>query len=367
MSRPDDGAAPQPVDGRRGLLPRRLRDTWSNHLLGRFVDDWILPRRWQFLGAFAFTAGLALATGAYPLIIQASFNAFKDGNTTLLPYVILAIILITSLRSVMLYMQTVSIARILMRLTTDMQTRAFAHLIHADYARIARETSGHLVSRLLNDVGYINGAVQGVFNTIFRDTLQIIALVASMIYLDPVMTLVVLVVYPIAALPVAMISERLRRVAKQTQVGLGDMTSLLTENLGGARLIKTFRLEDYTAGRVNQSFEDVLKLRMKAVRARARIDPMLEVLGGIAVSGVIALATWRISSGITSIGDFMGFVSALLMAAQPIRALGNLSAKVMEGLASVERVYEVFDEKPQDRRQAGRPPARHHIGRPALS
>jgi subfamily B ATP-binding cassette protein MsbA len=170
------------------------------------------------------------------------------------------------------------------------------------------------------------------------------------------MTLVVLVIYPIAAVPVALISERLRRVAKQTQAGLGDMTSLLTENLGGARLIKTFRLEDYAAGRVDKSFEDVLKLRMKAVRARARIDPMLEVLGGIAVSGVIALATWRISNGITSIGDFMGFVSALLMAAQPIRALGNLSAKVMEGLASIERVYEVFDETPQIVDRAGAKP-----------
>ena len=85
-------------------------------------------------GAFAFTAGLAVATGAYPLIIQASFNAFKDGNTDIVAWVMAAIIAISSLRSVMLYMQTVSINRVLLRLTTDMQTRAFAHLIHADYA-----------------------------------------------------------------------------------------------------------------------------------------------------------------------------------------------------------------------------------------
>lgn len=73
---------------------------------------------------------------------------------------------------------------------------------------------------------------------------------------------------------------------------------------------------------------------------------MLEALGGLAVAAVVALAAWRISSGYATIGDFMGFVSALLMAAQPIRALGSLSTKVQEGLAAVERIYELIDEKP---------------------
>ena len=183
-------------------------------------------------------------------------------------------------------------------------------------------------------------------NTAVRDTLTIVALVASMIYLDWVMSLIVLGVYPIAALPVAMLSKRLRRVAKRTQDELGGMTSLLTEKLSGARLIKSFRLEDYASGRLNTSFEQVYKLRMKAVNNRARIDPMLEALGGIAVAGVIAFAYWRIANGISTVGDFMGFITALLMASQPIRALGNLSARINEGLAAAESFYGLIDEKP---------------------
>jgi subfamily B ATP-binding cassette protein MsbA len=160
------------------------------------------------------------------------------------------------------------------------------------------------------------------------------------------MSLIVLCVYPIAALPVATLSKKLRKVAKQTQDELGGMTSLLTEKLSGARLIKTFRLEDYASERLNKSFEYVYKLRMKAVINRARIDPLLEALGGIAIAGVIALAYWRIASGISTVGDFMGFVTALLMASQPIRALGNLSGKINEGLAAAESFYELVDEKP---------------------
>ena len=94
-----------------------------------------------------------------------------------------------------------------------------------------------------------------------------------MIYLDWVMSVIVLCVYPIAALPVAALSTKLRRVAKQTQQELGGMTSLLTEKLSGARLIKSFRLEGYAADRLNKSFEHVYKLRMKAVKNRAAHRP----------------------------------------------------------------------------------------------
>ena len=95
---------------------------------------------------------------------------------------------------------------------------------------------------------------------------------------------------------------------------------------------------------------------MKAVKNRARLDPMLEALGGIAVAGVIALAYWRIASGISTVGDFMGFITALLMAAQPIRALGSLSARIQEGLAAAESFYGLIDEKPTIVDQPGAQP-----------
>ena len=203
-----------------------------------------------------------------------------------------------------------------------------------------------MVSKLTNDISFIQSAVTAAMNSAISDSLSVLALVISMLYLDWKMTLVVLCVYPLAALPIALIAHRLRRVAKATQSQLGDMTSLLTEKLSGARLIKSFQLEDYAASKLSNSFEQVFRLRLKAVKTRARLDPLLEALGGLAVAGVVALAYLRISSGISTVGDFMGFVTALLMAAQPIKALGNLSGRVQEGLAAIESIYEVIDEKP---------------------
>lgn len=328
------------------IEPRAGLDVRAQHLLRRFLNDWVWPRRRELAATFLLTGLLAAVTAGYPMIIKHSFDALTGGRIEVLPLVLAAIVGMTLLRSVLLYLQTVATSRIVMRLTTDIQKAGFEHLIRADFARLTRETPGRLVSRLTNDVSFIQQAAQASLNTAIKDTLSIIALAGAMLYLDWVMSLIVLGVYPLAVLPIMAIGKRLRRVARRTQRELGDMTSLLTEKLSGVRLIKAYRLEDYAASRMNKSFEQIYALRIKAVRNRARLDPMLEALGGFAVAGVVAFATWRISSGHSSIGDFMGFVTALLMAAQPIRALGSLSTKVQEGLAAAERVYDLIDEKP---------------------
>lgn len=339
------------------VKPRGLAfDARSRRLLQRFLKEWVAPRWRELLLALGLTALLAAATGAYPMIIKLSFDTLMKGQTGTLPWVLGVIVAVTAARSVFLYLQTVATNRVVLRLTTDLQKKAFAHLIMADLARLTRDASARLMSKLTNDVGFIQQASQAALNTVIRDSLSVVALIGSMVYLDWAMSIIVLGVYPLAALPIAALSEQLRRVAKRTQGGLGDMTSLLSENLSGVRLIKTFRLESYAMSRTNDAFENVFTLRMKAVRNRARLDPTLEALGGLAVAGVIAFAYWRISNGISTVGDFMGFITALLMAAQPIRALGNLSGKVQEGLAAAESLYEILDEQPKIADQPGARP-----------
>ncbi|MGE0856520.1 MAG: ABC transporter ATP-binding protein, partial [Hyphomicrobiaceae bacterium] len=344
-------------------LRKRLRfDDATRTLLKRFLRTWVWPRWRQLLVALALTGGLAAATGAYPLIIKSSFDTLLKGNTDMLPLVLGAVVAVTAARSLFMYLHTVTTNRIVYRATTDLKQHTFSHLMQADFDRLGREAPGRLMSRLTNDVNYIDAAMLAAINTAVRDMLSTLVLVGTMIWLDWAMSLVVLGVYPLAAVPIMLISERLRRVAKRTQAELGGVTSELAEKLSGTRLIKTFRLEDYAAQRVNASFEELFRLRMKAVRTRARLDPMLEAFGGVAVAGVIAFAYWRITSGISTVGDFMGFVTALLMASQPIRALGNLSGRIGEGVAALENIYGVLDEKPRIVDRPGAEPLRLTAG-----
>lgn len=329
----------------------------ERELLNRFVADWVRPRWRELLTTLGLTAGLAAATGGYPAVIQKSFDTLMNTNETgWLAYVLAAIICVSLVRSILLYFQNVATNRFVLSICNDMQKHAFTHLIEADFARISRDTPGRLMSKLTNDIGFVQTALTSGLNSLARDTLSVIALVISMFYLDWVMTLAALCVYPLAALPIATISSRLRRVAKRTQAELGDMTSLLNEKLSGARLIKSYRLEDYASGRLIKSFDQILGLRIKSVKTRARMEPILEALGGLAVAGVIAFAYLRISKGISTVGDFMGFLTAMLMAAQPIKALGNLAGRVQEGLAAAESFYGLIDEKPQIVDRAGAAP-----------
>jgi subfamily B ATP-binding cassette protein MsbA len=331
-------------------------DARSRDLLARFLADWIKPRWRELLIALLLTAGLAAATGAYPMVIKFSFDNLLQGDVGWLPWVLVGIVFITLARSVLLYLQTVATQQIVLRLTADMQSTTFRHLINSDYARLTRDTPGRMMSKLTNDIQFIQAATLASMNSIMRDTLSVVALVGSMFYLDWLISLVVLGVYPFAVVPIATIARRVRRNSTRTQAELGGMTSLLAEKLGATRLIKTFRLEQYASDRVNRSFEDVFRLRLKGVAVKARLESLLEALGGAAVAGVIWVAYWRIASGASTVGDFMGLTAALLMAAQPLRAVGGLMARVQEGLAAIESVYGILDDQPTIKDRPGAKP-----------
>ena len=321
-------------------------DAEAKGLLRRFLRDWIYPR-WREVGVtLATSAGLAAATGAYPLIIKQSFDSLLQAKSGALPYVLAAIVAVTAVRGTFLYFNNVMSTQLIARLIMDLQKATFAHLMRADYARLSRDTTGQMVSRLTNDLTFIQNAAQSSILASIKDGLSVIALLGTMFYIDWMLTLVVFVVYPFAALPVTSIGRRVKKVAKRTQAELGGMTSTLTEMFGGTRLIKAFRLENYVIGRLNTHFQQVFELRVKAVRTRSRMGPALETLAGLAIAGVVAFAYWRISSGISTTGDFMGFITALLLAAQPIRSIGNLTTSTLEGLAAAERIYELLDEQP---------------------
>ncbi len=342
---------------RREREPLRLNDQTVS-LTRRAWNEWVVKYWRQLLVALVFMATMAAATGTYPLIIKYSYDTLSAGAIDNLWLILTAIVCVTLLKGLFDYAQAIVTNRVVMSVVVDLQKKIFTHLMNADFQQITRSPPGHFVSRLTNDLQFIQQAISALLTSAAKDVLMIFALVCAMLYLDWVMTLIVLLVYPLAAIPIIGIGRRLRRVSQRTQSRMGDMTSILVESLGGARLLKTYGLERYASERAGAQFDDLYRLKFKAVESKARLNPMLEVLGGFAVAGVIALAGYRIGSGINTVGDFTGFVSALLMAAQPVRALGNLNAKLQEGLAAAQRIFALLDEKPEIMSAPGAPDLR---------
>ena len=159
---------------KRSKPPRKTRlalDARAKGTLRRFVADWIWPRWREIALAFAFTSCLAATTGGYPLIIKHSFDSLMKAESHVLPWVLIAIVGVTTARSLFLYLHQVTAARIVMRMTTDIQKAAFAHLINSDFARLTRETTGHLVSRLTNDLMFVQQAAQVSMVAFVKDSL----------------------------------------------------------------------------------------------------------------------------------------------------------------------------------------------------
>ena len=328
--------------------PRQLRiDETTRHLMARLWRDWVRAH-WRSLAVvFVFMGIVSAATGAYPLLIDWTYRLF-DARDMRVVWLIPALALaVTAVKGIAMYLQTVMTNRIVYRITADMQKAMFGHLLSSDLARLTREPAGALISRFTNDVNVIRNAIARGFTNVVRDVLTVVALVGTMIYLDWLLSLIVLVVYPLAAIPIVNIGKRMRRASIDSQVQIGETTALLNESFSGARMVKTYGLESYEQRRADRAFERMYHIFMKMVRGRARLDPILEVLGGIAVGGVIAFGGWRVATGQGTIGEFTGFISALLIAAQPVRAIGTLNTILQEGLAAVQRIFTLLDERPR--------------------
>jgi subfamily B ATP-binding cassette protein MsbA len=339
----DPAQEPRKTKSRKALPPKQ-----ASALVRRFASDWVWPQRHKVALTLLWSTALAAATAGYPAIVKWSFDSLlaPGSREGVLPLVLLAVLVVTTCRGLFLYLHQTTATRTVTRIVTNVQKAVFAHLMNADYARLTRETTGQLVSRLTNDLGAIQTAAQTAVVTLVRDTLTVLALVGYMLYLDWAMTMIVLGAGPFAVLPLRQLAIRLKSLAKRTQVEMGSMTSRLTETFAGARLIKAFRLEAYAVGRLDASFEQVFRLRMKSVRARAAVLALMEVLGGAAIACALAFAVWRIASSTNTIGAFVAYVACLLTAAQSLRSFGSIANATSEGLAAAERVYELLDETP---------------------
>lgn len=307
-----------------------------------------------FTGLFAFAIFLmvivAVSGAVYPAIIQQVFNHLA-GEETIFQYnfltlVPLSIICIALIKAVAMYLQIITVNQFAQSIATAMQTKMMSHLIIADLSVISQHSSGVFISRIMNDVNLIKEAVVRLSNNLIRDSLTILVMIGMLFWFDFWLSVLVLAIYPIAFQPILRIGRKQRGHAKRLQITMEEMTSVISEIIGGSRMIKAYELEDSQKFRATQSFDKLKSAYLSLLSGRARIDPVLEVLGGIAIAGVVGVASWRVSNGEMLVGDVLGFITALLMLVQPVRALGTLNAVTQEGVSAANRALELLATEP---------------------
>jgi len=321
-------------------------DLSTRAALARLWREWIASRKSALMIAFLLMAMVSATSAAYPMLIRYVFDALGAADADLIWQIPPLIISITLIKGLAMYFQVRQVTSIALAVTTSIQKAMASHLVHADLAQILAAPTGEFISRVMNDVLVVREAIKRLANNLIRDALTIIAMVATMIWFDWLLTIIVLGVYPLAMRPIISIGKRQRKQSSHLQEDMAEATAMMNETLQGSRMVRAYGLESHETSRLNKVFDGLFNRILRLELGRARIDPILEVLGGLAVAGVIAVAGWRVVNGHMQVGDVAGFITALLMLVQPVRGLGTLNAIVEESAAALNRIFALLETTP---------------------
>ena len=319
------------------------RSDRTTGLLGRLWREHLINHKPRLALVLALTLVMAGATALYPVVINHAFDMFTHHDRRILYQIPALVVVVTGFKAVAQYFQNVQVQQIVLMVIRELQGRMFGHLTRADLARVERAAPAQLAAHFTTDAATIREALTRAVNGV-ADVVTVIGLIGSMIYLNWLLSLIAAALYPLAVVPIERIGKRVRKASGGMQERVGETAALLNESFAQARTVRAYRLEASETRRAEAAFQQLYKSLLRMTKSRARVEPVLEVLGGAAVAAVIGFEGWRAAVSDHALGDFTGFVAALLIAARPLRALGSLNAALQEGLAGMVRVFTVVDE-----------------------
>jgi subfamily B ATP-binding cassette protein MsbA len=336
---------PRPVTATRSS-PGRLA-AFRASALGRLLAEHVRPQMRLLAFAVACMVIYAGTTAAQAWIMEPMLDqVFLAQDQSMLLLIPFAVIGIALLKGAVDFGQTVTLYRVGQRIIADIQHRMFRHVLASDVGYFLERGSGPLISGLTYDTQQLRTATSSTLTGLARDTLSLVFLTGLMFHQDWRLALIALVGFPLASLPIARIGRRMKKVAGQTQAQMSRLMAQLEQTFRGVRQIKTDTREEAEAGRTGEIIEELYRTHLKASRVRATASPVMEVIGGFAIAGVIYYGGSRVLAGATTPGTFFSFVTAMLMAYRPLKNLAKLNTQIQEGVAAAERIYRVLDTRP---------------------
>ena len=319
----------------------------TKFLLKRLVKNYIKKHYTKLFFALFCMVVVSASTAIHAWIMQPVLDdIFLKKNAQMLMILPLAILVISIAKGFASYFQSILMNFIGFRIVADVQLEMFRSIMKCDLSFFNETNSGTLVSRFIADVGSLTRGVHNVLTNIIKDLLTIIFLVVVMFYHDWKLALMAFIVFPISIFPIVRIGKRIRKISTQTQVGFGDLTSKLSQVFSGIKTIKSFNSQKFEEKRVNISIERIFELTFKSNKVSSIARPLMETLGGIAIASVIWVGGKQVITGETTPGTFFSFMTALLMAYQPVKSLASLNSTLQTAMASAQRVFSIIDITP---------------------
>ena len=300
------------------------------------------PYRGRFAVAIAAMVVYATATAAVAYLIRPVIDQVLPYGTGLLQWCV-ALLLVYLVKGLGAYASAFVMTDIGQRVVRDLRDQLFRHILDQSATFFSRHTSGQLMSRITNDVNQVQQAVSETVGDLMREGLSVVGLALFLFYKDARLALVAVTGAPLVVYPLVRFGKRIRSTTRKSQEQLEQLSHVTAEAFTGHRIVKAFGAEGHEEQRFRRASQRLYRTNLKVTSALAILPPLMELLGGLAVVGLIWYGSHQIAEKTVSPGDFAAFVAAAFMMYAPIKKLSRVNATLQQAMAASERIFEILD------------------------
>ena len=317
-------------------------------ILKRLYHDYTKKYLKNILISIFFTILLAGSTSAVAYLLDPAIKQLFIEQKQSLIYLIPALIVVAfTIKGGSLYLAKVIMIKVSEEVRKDIQVDMFSSLIKADTKLVDNKHSGKFVTNLTNDVGMITNLVSTAILNLFKDSLTLIGLLSVMFYQNWKLSLIAIVMIPLASIAARTLGKRIGKVTTQQMTKAGIFNSYLIEIFKNHRLIKIFQKEDYEKDRANKYINNLKETSKKINEVFVRASPIMEFLTGMMIAFLIFISAKLIANNELEVSNFFSFLAAMMLAYQPVRSLATLNISIQQGLSGAKRVLPIIDDVPE--------------------
>ncbi len=295
------------------------------------------------VGMLAAIPGGSLDGGIAWLSGQGLQKIFVEGRGHLIYYVPVVVLLFAFLQGFFRFFETFCIRLVGASAIRDLRNELFEHVEEQPLQYFQSQSSGILIGRMVNDIGVIENAISQTFQSMISRAVTMLSLVCVLVFQSAYLSAVALTILSLIFIPVSIFGKNIRKSARNGQEAIGDLVSILSESIQGAKIVQSFNLEKYQNNRFRHMNESFKKNTMRAVRSEAALSPILAMIGASGIAAVMWIAGWQVVHHHMTIGSLTSFVIALLLLYSPVKNIGRINGVLQPALAAAARVFEVLD------------------------
>ena len=313
---------------------KRLYHTYTKKHLGKIL-----------ISVF-FTLLVAASTSSIAWLLDPAINKiFIEKDLSLILIIPLAIIIAFATKGISLYLAKSILIKVAQEVTKSLQLDCIKSIVRSDTEIFDKKHSGKFLSHITFDIGMITNLISiGVLN-LFKDSLTLIGLVSVMFYQNWRLSIFALIMVPLASFAARSLGKRIAKVSTEAQQKVGILSSYLLEIFKNHKIIKIFQKENYESTRAEKFIDDLKEKIIKVNLVLTRMSPIMEVLTGFMIAGLIYYSGILILEGSLQINNFFSFLAAMMLAYQPVRSLATLNITLNQCLSASKRVIPIIDSK----------------------